>query len=178
MALDWRGHKPCILCAVIPDCEKLLRTSLGDHYLRNVITKFREKHSTVSEVVMENITTQRNTLSLLEGKGQWKTTIVILNKMHKIYRSYKTYKNSWFSKEKNTSALPDDLSSHLDIIITAEFLSSCCISNSEKTNPPLQHRNIETIKILSKHSPLRWHKCWRSVQNDENTRIIQVNNLK
>jgi len=145
--------------------------------------KFREQYSTVSKFDAKNITTQHNTAQytkfafLLVGrKGVMKgNTRRYSTKCTKFIWIMKIIK---FRRRKIRVHSQTHQLSHLAFIVTTQFLSSCCISYSEKTNPPLQHWSIETIKMLDEYSPLCSNKNWRSVRNDENTRTIQVSNLK
>jgi hypothetical protein len=109
-------------------------------------------------------------------RGNERQYAAILNKMHQIYSNYENYKISWIPKEKNTSSLPDAP------FVTSRYYRKCTVPKLllyliQRKLPLLQHRSIETIKILGEYNPLRWNKNW-SVWNDENTLIIQANNSK
>ena len=131
----------------------------------------------------KNITTQHNTTLQVcfspcwQERGNERQYAAILNKMHQIYRNYENYKIFWIPKEKITSSLPDAPFATSGYYRKSTVPKLLVYLTQQKGNPPLQHRSIETIKILGEYSPLRWNKNW-SVRSDENTRTIQVNNLK
>ena len=132
-------------------------------FLRNFVNNIQLFQNLMWKTLPHNTTHQVCFYSCWQERGNERQYAAILNKMHQII------KFPDFRRRKIRVHSQTDHSSHLNIIVTAQFLSSCCISQSEKTDPPLQRISIEPIKILGEYSPLRWNK---TEEECETTKIL------